>query len=57
MMDMFARDIVGYDVRDDLTTEGPLAALKMASKKLGPEAKPIAHSDRPVRIAHVSKSS
>lgn len=51
MMDMFARDIIGYDVRDDLTTEGPLAALKMASKKLGPEAKPIAHSDRGCQYA------
>lgn len=51
MMDMYAKDIVGYDVRDDLTTEGPLAALKMASKKLGPKAKPIAHSDRGCQYA------
>ena len=28
MMDMYAKDIVGYDVKDDLTAEGPLAAPK-----------------------------
>lgn len=46
MMDMYAHDIVGWAVCDSLKTEGPLAALKMASRTLRPEAKPVAHSDR-----------
>ena len=46
MMDMYAHDIVGWAVRDSLKTEGPLAALEMAAKTLGPDAKPVAHSDR-----------
>ena len=51
MMDMFAKDTIRYDIRDDLKTERPLAALKMTSKKLGPEAKPIAHFDRGCQYA------
>lgn len=46
MMDMFAHDIVGWAVSNSLKTEGPLAALAMASRALGPNAKPVAHSDR-----------
>lgn len=46
MMDMFAHDIVGWAVSNLLKTEGPLAALAMASRALGPDAKPVAHSDR-----------
>ena len=46
MMDMFVHDIVGWAVCDSLKTEGPLAALAMASRTLRPDAKPVAHSDR-----------
>ena len=46
MMDMFVHDIVGWAVRDDLKTAGPLAALEMASSTLRPDARPVAHSDR-----------
>lgn len=46
MMDMYVHDIVGWAVRDDLRTEGPLAALEMASRALRPDASPVAHSDR-----------
>lgn len=46
MMDMYVRDIVGWAVCDSLKTEGPLAALEMASRTLRPDAKPVAHSDR-----------
>ena len=46
MMDMYVRDIVGWAVRDSLKTEGPLAALAMASRTLRPDARPVAHSDR-----------
>jgi len=46
MMDMFVHDIVGWAVCDSLKTEGPLEALKMASRALGSEVKPVAHSDR-----------
>ncbi len=51
MMDIYAKDIVGYEIRDDLTAEGPLAVLRMTSKKLGPKAKPIACSDRGCQYA------
>lgn len=51
MMDMYARDIVGWAVRGDLGAEGPLAALAMASRTLGPGARPVAHSDRGSRYA------
>ncbi len=46
MMDMYVHDVVGWAVRDSLKTEGPLAALAMASRTLRPDAKPVAHSDR-----------
>lgn len=46
MMDMFVHDIVGWAVCDSLKTEGPLAALAMASRAINPEAKPVSHSDR-----------
>lgn len=51
MMDMFVRDIVGWAVRDSLGTDGPLAALEMASRTLGPGARPVAHSDRGCQYA------
>jgi transposase InsO family protein len=46
MMDMYVHDIVGWEVRESLKTEGPLEALAMASRTLKPGAKPVAHSDR-----------
>ena len=46
MMDMFAHDIVGWAVSNSLKTEGPFAALAVAGRALGPDAKPVAHSDR-----------
>jgi transposase InsO family protein len=47
MMDMFAKDIVGWAISDTLETEsGPLAALKMAMKTVGPGKEVVAHSDR-----------
>lgn len=51
MMDMYARDIVGWDVRASLNAEGPLAALAMASRALRPGARPVAHSDRGCQYA------
>ena len=47
MMDMFAKDIVGWAMSDTLDTEtGPLAALKMAARTVGPGKNVVAHSDR-----------
>jgi transposase InsO family protein len=47
VMDMFAKDIVGYAMSDTLETEdGPLKALKMAAKTIGPKKEVVAHSDR-----------
>ena len=47
VMDMFAKDIVGWALSDTLETEaGPLKALKMAAKTVGPGKDVVAHSDR-----------
>ena len=47
VMDMFAKDVVGWAMSDTLETEtGPLAALKMAAKAVGPGKEVVAHSDR-----------
>lgn len=47
VMDMFARDIVGWAASDTLDTEsGPLAALRMAAEAVGPGKDVVAHSDR-----------
>lgn len=47
VMDMFAKDIVGWAMSDMLETKsGPLAALKMAAKTIGPGKEIVAHSDR-----------
>ena len=47
VMDMFAKDIVGWAVSDTLETEaGPLKALKMAARTVGAGKDVVAHSDR-----------
>ena len=47
MMDMFAKDIVGWALSDTLETEtGPLKALKVAAKTIGSGKDVVAHSDR-----------
>ena len=47
VMDMFAKDIVGWAMSDTLETEsGPLEALKMAAKVVGYGKEVVAHSDR-----------
>lgn len=51
VMDMFVRDIVGFDVADALTADGPLRALGMAARTLPPGARPIHHSDRGCQYA------
>jgi len=51
MMDMFVHDIVGWAVCDSLKTDGPLAALAMASRTQKPGAKPVAHSGRGCQYA------
>lgn len=45
-MDMHVHDIVGWAVRDNLETEGPLAALRMARKNIPTGTIVFAHSDR-----------
>lgn len=49
--DMYARDIVGWHLAENLTTEGPLNALKMAMRQLPKGITPIAHSDRGCQYA------
>lgn len=46
MMDMYVHDIVGWAISSSLKTEGPLAALLMASQTLRPGIKLVVHSDR-----------
>ena len=47
VMDMFAKDIIGWAISDTLETEsGPLEALKMAAKVVGYGKEVVAHSDR-----------
>ena len=47
VMDMFAKDIIGWAISDTLETEsGPLEALKMAAKVIGYGKEVVAHSDR-----------
>ncbi len=47
MMDMFVKDIAGWAMSETLETEaGPLEALKMAAKTIGPSKEIVAHSDR-----------
>lgn len=41
-----SRKIVGYSLRKDLSSQGPLEALEMAMGELGPRAGLIHHSDR-----------
>ena len=50
-MDMFARDIVGFDISDSLTADGPVRALRMAARTLPPGARPVHHSDRGCQYA------
>lgn len=51
VMDMVAREIVGYAVRDTLETAGPLEALEMAGRTLGAGGAVVAHSDRGCQYA------
>lgn len=51
VMDLFARDIVGYAVHDTLEAAGPLAALEKAGKALGGCRGVVAHSDRGCQYA------
>jgi len=44
--DVFSRKIVGHALWDDLTLEGPLAALERALAGLPADAAPLRHSDR-----------
>ena len=50
-MDMYVREIVGWAVCDSLKTEGPLEALRMASKTIGDADGVVAHSDRGCQYA------
>lgn len=52
MMDMVGKDIVGYAISDTLeTVDGPLKALKMAARTIGPCKDIVAHSDRGCQYA------
>ncbi len=52
VMDLFNREIIGWSVSEDLTTKGPLMALKTALKNTEKSSsKIIFHSDRGVQYA------
>jgi putative transposase len=46
VMDLFSRYIVGWSMRPDLTSRGPLDALEMALLNRKPEPEMLFHSDR-----------
>ena len=46
VMDMVAKDIVGWDISESLEADGAVRALKMAGRKLPRGAKVVAHSDK-----------
>jgi len=47
--DAYSRQIVGYEVSENLTATGSLAALQMAIAQLPAGARPLHHSDRGVQ--------
>lgn len=49
--DRFCRDIVGWCLSDDLTSSGPMAAMRMAAKGVPPGTPVIEHSDRGCQYA------
>lgn len=51
VMDMFVREIVGFAIETTLSTQGPLEALRMASKALRGIQRVVAHSDRGCQYA------
>ena len=46
VMDMVAKDIVGWDISESLEADGAVRALKMAGRRLPKGAKVVAHSDK-----------
>lgn len=46
VMDMVAKDIVGWDISESLEADGAVRALKMAGRKLPRGARVVAHSDK-----------
>ena len=46
VMDMVAKDIVGWDVSESLDADGAVRALRMAGRRLPEGAQVVAHSDR-----------
>ena len=46
VMDMVAKDIVGWDISESLEADGAVRALKMAGRRLPKGSKVVAHSDK-----------
>lgn len=46
VLDLFSRKIIGWSMREDLSSQGPLDALKMAFANRRPEPGLLFHSDR-----------
>ena len=46
VMDMVAKDIVGWDISESLEADGAVRELKMAGRKLPKGSKVVAHSDK-----------
>lgn len=46
VLDLFSRKVIGWAMRQDLSSQGPLDALKMAFEQRHPERGLLIHSDR-----------
>lgn len=46
VLDLFSRKIIGWSMREDLSSQGPLDAVKMAFDKRSPAPGLLFHSDR-----------
>ena len=51
VLDLYRRDVIGWAMRTDLASAGPVAALRMAAVTVKPQAGLIVHSDRGVQFA------
>lgn len=49
VMDVYSRKIVGYEISSDLSTDGPIRALRMALRRVDKPEGLIHHSDRGIQ--------
>ena len=49
IVDVYSKKILGYSIEENLSTKGPLKALKMALENLGENDRLVHHSDRGIQ--------